>query len=634
MKFSEFRTAFWHLRNGGVKQMSRYLELQEEKRLRDPQTDEEIAAAEIARRDELRGFDALDFPAFEANQHRETPFAHYKVGAILDEFSVQAWGGEFTLELLSPESWQSQIEAGIDFLLVESAWMGNGREWQYQVVGSTAPSAGFRDLVRFCRDSGIPTVFWNKEDPVHFDDFIESARLFDIVATTDESCIPLYKAELPGKTVISLPFAAQSKIHHPMRDQLSSRFERGDVCFAGTYFSHKFTDRREQMERILNAGLEASESLNSALTIYSRNENVDPKYRFPAPFSDWVVGTLEYSKMLSAYRGYKVFLNVNTVTDSSTMFSRRVFEILASGTAVVSTDAQGLRACLPESTLPIVSTSTHLAAAEIEGLVRSDFTRRRMVHRAQRRIWERHTYSHRAQTILDTLKLDSTTPFIGTPKVSVIISSNRPERVDAALDLILKQQGVELEVLLATHGFSRPDLAERNIKVFEMHSDLPLGVCLNTLLDQASGEYIAKMDDDDYYGPNYLQDQVHAVRFSGAEIVGKQAAYLYLASTDELMLRKEWREHVFTDLVLGATLVGKVDVFKKHRFGESSSGEDTEFLNRVRLDGGMIYSADRFNYIQYRAAAGHSWSIQELDLKRSGKTVTMGYHSDHVDVLD
>ena len=48
-------------------------------------------------------------------------------------------------------------------------------------------------------------------------------------------------------------------------------------------------------------------------------------------------GSLDYERMLTAYRAHKVMLNVNSVVDSPTMLARRVFEILASGTPVVST---------------------------------------------------------------------------------------------------------------------------------------------------------------------------------------------------------------------------------------------------------------------------------------------------------
>lgn len=627
--FSDVRTALWHFRKGGFKQLGRFLEHKERARLLESeQADDKAKVAEESRR-KLRGFDAGDFPDYVPNMMRQEPFGHYRVGVVMDDFSLMAWTGEFTLIVLTPENWRSQITE-IDFLFVESAWQGNEGAWQYQVVGSAAPSHEFRSLVANCKASGTPTVFWNKEDPEHFADFIESASLFDFVGTTDRNCIELYRdySDFDG-VVFEMPFAAQVSIHNPMRDQIGSRYQIGDVCFAGTYFRHKFADRRQQMDLLISAGIEASKSLKSALTVYSRNENIDEKYAFPAPFDEWVVDALPYSKMLSAYRGYKVFLNVNTVVSSPTMFSRRALEILASGTPIVSTKSSGLLNFFNGNEIAFVEQKDE-AKNQIESLVRSPFTRDRMVHKAQRKIWERHTYTHRAADILSAIGLPSGNDAIGVPKVTVVMATMRPEMLEAALEQILCQNEVELELLVATHGYEVDKEEYTNVEFHYFSKDVPLGLCLNSLIDKANGHYIAKMDDDDIYGPNYLRDQINALRYSGATVVGKQASYLYIEETDELVLRKPWREHITTDLVLGATLVAQRSLFEAIRFQECNRGEDTKFLRDVQKSGGNVYSADRFNYIQVRRNAIHTWDVSPAELKRNGKVETLGLNTKHV----
>lgn len=641
MNLSELRTALWHLRKGGFRQLGRHLEHRENLRLKASQDAADKQRVEEMKRAELRGFDPLDFEEFPENTSRPKPFGHYRVGAILDDFSHLAWGGEFDLVPLSPESWREEIAEGIDFLLVESAWQGNSGAWRYQVVGSNAPSDNLRELVAHCRASGIPTVFWNKEDPAHFDDFLASAELFEVVATTDAACAPRYQAALPGSRVVVAPFAAQPRVHNPIRTAVSGRYQRGDLCFAGTYFRHKFPGRARQMEFILRAGLRASDNLHSALTIYSRNQDVDDKYTFPAPFDEWVVGALPYGRMLSAYRGYKVFLNVNTVTDSPTMFSRRVVELLAAGTAVATTPAEGIsRLFGPSEVLTIdgpaeqpgeeAEAAIDAAAASIEAVVRSPLARDRMVHKAQRIIWEGHTYTHRAEQIVQAVGLPAANGWTGRPKATVIMATNRPERVTGALAQIVAQREIELEILVGLHGIAAPEQAPAGVLFREFPAEASLGEVLNGLVGEASGDYVAKMDDDDCYGPDYLRDQVNALRYSGAEVVGKQASYLYLADTDELVLRKPWREHLWTDLVLGATLTGRRETFVDHPFRELGRGEDTQFLRDVAAAGGRIYSADRFNYIQVRAAHGHTWDVEASALKRNGIVESYGLNRDHV----
>ena len=105
-----------------------------------------------------------------------------KVAVILDDFSMKAWTPEWQVSALSVKRWTEQLkEEDFDFLFVESAWAGNRGEWSYHLTGTSAPRPTFVEMIDAFKDRGIPTVFWNKEDPPHFEDFLDSAKLFDFV---------------------------------------------------------------------------------------------------------------------------------------------------------------------------------------------------------------------------------------------------------------------------------------------------------------------------------------------------------------------------------------------------------------------------------------------------------------------
>jgi hypothetical protein len=108
-----------------------------------------------------------------------------------------------------------------ELLFIESAWRGKDELWGNK-VGHT--SSELQGIVEWCRRRKIPTVFWNKEDPVHFETFLNTARLFDYVFTTDIDCIHRYKAALGHERVFLLPFACQPKIHNPIE-----KYERKDA---------------------------------------------------------------------------------------------------------------------------------------------------------------------------------------------------------------------------------------------------------------------------------------------------------------------------------------------------------------------------------------------------------------------
>jgi SAM-dependent methyltransferase len=326
-----------------------------------------------------------------------------RVASILDEMSAACFAPECDLVPLSLEGWHEQLEGWRpDLLLVESAWNGNGGEWQYRLaqyprkdlVGLPA----LRALLGGCRERGIPTAFWNKEDPVHFERFSEAASLFDHVFTTDARCVERYRA-LPGeRTVAPLPFAAQPRIHNPV----ATVAERSaSPCFAGAWYRDRHPDRRRSLEALLDA------ARPHGLVIYDRRLGAgDAAFGFPERFAPHVVGKLPYGRILDVYKSHRVFLNANSVADSPTMCSRRVFELAACDTAIVSTPGAALSALLGEDMVEEAS-EEEAAAAALERLLGDERERARRTRAARRTVLTEHTYAERLATIAETAGLDA-----------------------------------------------------------------------------------------------------------------------------------------------------------------------------------------------------------------------------------
>ncbi|MGO4492116.1 DUF3880 domain-containing protein, partial [Arthrobacter sp. 2YAF22_2] len=207
----------------------------------------------------------------------------------MDDFSMLAFGYEWSIHAVHPNSWRQDLsDLKIDLLFVESAWTGNNGLWRGKIAGPSGPAAPFRELLQWCTAQGTPTVFWNKEDPPHYGDFLPAAKLFDYVFTSDSGRVEQYKADLGHSRIGVLPFAAQPAVHNPVRPR-RGRHSR-DVAFAGMYFSHKYPDRRQQMDQLLGGAMDASARMTTGLEIFSRRLGGDARYQFPAPLSTRVVG--------------------------------------------------------------------------------------------------------------------------------------------------------------------------------------------------------------------------------------------------------------------------------------------------------------------------------------------------------
>ncbi|HEX6665101.1 MAG TPA: glycosyltransferase [Solirubrobacterales bacterium] len=326
-----------------------------------------------------------------------------RVASILDEMSEACFAPECDLVPLTLEGWTEQLdEQSPDLLLVESAWNGNGGEWQYRIaqyprkdlVGLPA----LRALLDGCRERGIPTAFWNKEDPVHFERFAEAAGLFDHVFTTDARCVERYRA-LPGeRTVAALPFAAQPRIHNPV----AAVPERSaSPCFAGAWYRDRHPDRRQALEGLLDA------ARPYGLVIYDRRfGGEDAAFGFPERFAPHILGKLPYERILDVYKSHRLFLNANSVVDSPTMCSRRVFELAACDTAILSTPGDALAALLGEGVVEEAA-DEQTAAAALERLLGDEAERARRSRAARRAVFAAHTYAERLATIAETAGVDA-----------------------------------------------------------------------------------------------------------------------------------------------------------------------------------------------------------------------------------
>lgn len=629
----DIRKGLWHLRSGGPRQLKEWIR----------RSNYELRSVGRPSRQltDIEKLLGLKLPPVESHVDSSAQ-GKLKVAVILDDFSARAFEPEWDCVFIKPSDWESKLSvSNFDLLFVESAWAGNERAWQYHLTGPTAPRPVFVSMVKSFRENGVPTVFWNKEDPPHFDDFLDTAKLFEFVLTSDERKIPDYRRELEHDRIASLSFAAQPVFHNPVRNVTQ---ERRDVAFAGMYFAEKYPERREQMEIVLGGALDVEHKLTYGLDIFSRQYGGEAKYQFPAPYDSHVVGNLDYDRMISAYKYYKVFLNVNSVVDSPSMCARRIFEITASGAAVVSTPSAAISKFFEPAEV-IAVTSREQAGHAIRSIVRSPELRDRMVHLGQRNIWKNHTYAHRAAQIAEfagsRIPVANAQSMTNRPKITAVVSTIRPGQLDHILATVGRQVDVDVELVLVAHGFriDRALFEERanrngvnNYQIFELSRSLSLGDCLNVAVQAAQGEFVTKMDDDDLYGSSYLFDQVAALRYSGASVVGKQAHYMYLGDSNVTLLRFAEREHRFTDLVMGPTMLGRADIFKKTPFGSRSRGEDTQFLRDVIDGGGTVYSSDRFNFTQMRGNDGqaHTWDLSDAELTSTGCVKWFGRNDEHI----
>ena len=522
---------------------------------------------------------------------------YLKVACILDDFSYHCLKYECDLIQLDTDHWTEIIlNERPNLLLVESAWIGINKKWYGEIYNVYYKYYSIiKNITDLCKNLEIPTVFWNKEDPYHFDEFIEAAKLFDYIFTTDENSIEKYKKLLEHEQVYVLPFAAQAKIHNPINKEQK---ELGDVAFAGACYNVGHFDRNKNMEYILDPALKYD------LHIYDRNYTynimyTDNIFRFPKLYQPFIKGYVPYEKITKLYKKYSIFLNVNSVNDSPTMFSRRVFELLACGTNVISSYSLGIEKTFPEIVKQSKMEEDTLKFLEI--LTKNKEYRDRLSLLGQREIFNHHTYTLRLEAILDKIAINYKKHI--TPGVSVITCTNREDNMELIFENYERQiyENKELIIILNNDNMSLTSWQNKsksytNVKIFQIKEIKSTAQCLNYAIENCNLEYIAIFNDD-YYAKNYLVDSMNTFKYSNVDIVGKYSHYAYSEINKLLVIMFPHIEYRYVKYVNFSTMIIRKKVFDKIKFSEKLCRYDVEFLKNCADNNILIYAADRFNYI-------------------------------------
>ena len=233
-------------------------------------------------------------------------------------------------------------------LLVVSPWTGLVGEWKHL---TTRPdrTAALVAIVAIAREKGIPTAFLSHEDPPHFDEFLPLARQFDTILTTAQECIEDYRKILGHDRVFLLPFGVNPLVHNPLGITQTPAID--EVLFAGSYMG-MFPERCADFHALAAAAGERLRIIDRQYT-YPRRGNPLRHYRgaalfFSPEFSPRVAPKLGSGDLSLLQRHFAATINLNTVTDSQTMYSRRVPESLAMGNLVLSNASPGMVNRYPE----------------------------------------------------------------------------------------------------------------------------------------------------------------------------------------------------------------------------------------------------------------------------------------------
>nr|MDT0659791.1 glycosyltransferase [Micromonospora sp. DSM 115978] len=568
-------------------------------------------------------FESASFPATPPRR------PDLRVAAILGERSRSALKYEFDLDPVRRDTWPEVFRPGPpQLLLVETSCPSPDAGGPFTADGGLCQWV--LHLLDQCRQHAVPTLFWNNDEKLNHESFLRVARHFDWVFTVDASCVNRYRTDLGHDRVGVLPFAIQPRIHNPV-----GAFSRsvGDIAYVATGHDVDRESRAEQIGNLVSAT--ADHGLH-ILLLGSPGES-GPRPTLSADLENHVVSRLTYDQLLSAYRRYKVFLHVNPVPDSAARLSPEVLEPLACGTPVISGPSSAITA-MSDPGVVEVSPDKSSSRMLVKALLASTELRDRKAVEGVRCVMRDHAYADPLDDLLRKVGFDISPS--QKPLVSIVAPTHRLGGYESIFRNVGHQTYKDFELILGLHGIDEPEsrirdaaaaLAIHNLTIVRLSNELSLGSVCNKLIEVASGPFVARMDDDDIYGPNYLEDQMRTFEYTEADIVGKWTRFIFLERLPALGVIFPGTEHVYGTPLCGGTLLMRRELCEAVRFADQTRGEDIRFIIDSARQGFATYATDRFNYVYVRHTdkSRHTYQPDDLDLLSQTRIVSFGSSLEH-----
>jgi len=301
--------------------------------------------------------------------------------------------------------------------------------------------------------------------------------------------------------------------------------------------------------------------------------------------------------------------NVRDLKSAATLL-----ELTASGAVVIVDDPDGSEHWLGDRLAGLVS------GVDTERL--KDYTYRESVSVAQRRATHA---DHALPARLRQIRRAAGLPVQRPPSVSVVAATNRPEMLDRMVANVALQDHPNLELVLALHGdgFPATDPVAPDgltLTVLRFAADTVFGHVLSSASAAASGEWVAKMDDDDWYGTEHISDLVLAAGYSGADLVGKGSEFVYLEGAGMTIRRGLGAGEAPSRTLSGGTMLVRSSVLRDiDGWRGLPRGVDVALIDDVASAGGTLWRTHPFGYLLCRTTGRHTWDVDERYFERQAE---------------
>jgi hypothetical protein len=566
---------------------------------------------------------------------KNTLNSNLRIACVVEDRLYQGLRFEGHVQLLTPTNWDHTIKYGKpDFLLMESIWNTATGHWHM----GQCPGASGRDellvIVALARKQAVPTVFWITKGHEYHEHYKDFARNFDYVFCADPKEIELLRME--GITAEELLPCVQPAVYNPFRHYEDYNAFSLDLLYDGWADLERMDD--DELSFLREVQPYGLNIIESRYQILHRRKDVLPD------FKHCILGCVTEQSRIQALKYAKAYITLNKTISTRTTQQWKTLEAVACRLPVVHHGSVYDDDVRKNAVIECPDQMEFLV--EFVRFGEDELYRERMAHLGWRKAFQEHTFAHRVRKICKTIGIEDC--WEEYPKVSLITPTFRRELLPRCLQTFERQTYPNKELILVFNGSYMPSYDElglhqprSDVKIASVPGEMFAGACLNQGHILAEGEYCFRVDDDDYYGPNYILDMILQARCVDAELFGKPMSLFYFFEEDEWLGLKNAPtkpltllsdKHLSTGLRFsGNSVAGKATFFGNNKYPDlAQSAADSVFIYNSQRKNCTTAIMDNLSLVVSRRISqeSHTWKVDYYKLRKN-----MYYISNDVDCI-
>ncbi|MFV0482078.1 MAG: glycosyltransferase, partial [Campylobacteraceae bacterium] len=307
-----------------------------------------------------------------------------------------------------------------------------------------------------------------------------------------------------------------------------------------------------------------------------------------------ILGKLPFEEIDKAYKAYRFGINMNTIKQSQSMFARRVFELLASNTVVVSNFSRGMRLLFGD--LVVSSDDKNQLSTMLEKYCTDELSYKKLRLLGLRKVMQEHTYAERLSFVVSKVfgvSFDNT-----TQRVLLFAIVNSSSDYLSVVESFEKQTYSNKTLCIVKNFKENIDIKE-NIYIFDKTKDM-----ISEILSiDSDNTFFGQLNPNDYYGENYLTDMVLSIQYIDVDAFGKGAYYEF---SSKIELKNDTKQYLKTnklEIISSLVKINKLDKSLLERF----------IRGDIQVSFESMFSIDEFNYCKNGLKASKKELEQYID---------------------